>query len=114
MYFDLSAPAGARGAEGMRILQMEPPRRLAFTWNAPPHLPSIRGQRTVVVVTLDVLSATRTKVTLTHSAWGRGGEWDKAYQYFSHAWTRVVLPRLVQRFASGPIDWTQTPGRSAS
>jgi hypothetical protein len=97
----------------MRILQWEPLRRLAFTWNAPPHVPSIRGQRTIVVVTFAPIGADRTRVTLAHSAWGDGPEWDRAYDYFARAWPQVVLPRLARRFASGPIDWSDAPAARA-
>ena len=53
IFFNPQGAPGQRGAEGMRVLAFEPPRRLAFTWNAPPTLPAIRGQRTMVVVELE-------------------------------------------------------------
>jgi uncharacterized protein YndB with AHSA1/START domain len=105
MYFDLDAAPGLRGGEGMRILALQPPTMLSFTWNAPPDLPEVRGQHTTVVVRLEAVDASHTRVRLTHSGWGSGGEWDAAYAYFEGAWKQVVLPRLQRRFASGPLHW---------
>ena len=39
---------------------------------------------------------------------GEGGEWDKAYSYFSNAW-RWVLGMLEYRFNNGPVDWKDPP-----
>jgi uncharacterized protein YndB with AHSA1/START domain len=109
IFFDPNAPAGQRGGDGLRILVYEPPRRLAFTWNAPPAQPVVRAQRTVVTLDLVEQGAGRTRLRLTHSGWGEGAEWDAAYAYFDKAWGGFVLPSLVQRFAHGPIDWEHPP-----
>ena len=105
MFFDLEAPPGKRGGEGMRILAFQPGRMLSFTWNAPPDLPNVRGHKTHVVVRMQPIDSGRTRVILTHDGWGEGEEWDKAFAYFTRAWTEIVLPRLVRRFADGPIEW---------
>ena len=105
IYFTPESPPGERGAEGTRVLAFQPEKMLAFTWSAPPHLPDVRRQRTSVVVRLRRCGEGRTRVTLTHSGWGEGGEWDLAFDYFSRAWREVVLPRLRRRFDTGPIDW---------
>jgi uncharacterized protein YndB with AHSA1/START domain len=89
----------------MRILAIQPGKMLSFTWNAPPTLPTVRGQRTHVVVHLYPTGDRQTHVTLTHDGFGEGDEWDQAYAYFLRAWPRVVLPRLVYRFTHGPLDW---------
>jgi uncharacterized protein YndB with AHSA1/START domain len=111
IFFNPKGEPGQRGAEGMRVLAFEPPRRLAFTWNAPPNIPAIRGQRTMVVVELSPEPGTpaRTRLRFTHLGWGEGADWDKAYEYFDHAWGGVVLPRLQRRFEKGPIDWSAAP-----
>jgi uncharacterized protein YndB with AHSA1/START domain len=106
MLFDLEAAPGEQGGEGMVVMAIQPQRMLAFTWNAPPHLPSVRGQRTHVVVRLCETEAGETRVTLRHDGWGEGGEWDAAFEYFGRAWADVVLPRLKRRFERGPIDWS--------
>ncbi|MHB0858773.1 MAG: SRPBCC family protein [Anaerolineae bacterium] len=104
MLFDLAAPVGSQGTEGMRVLCYLPEELLAFEWNAPPHLSDVRRERTWVVVQLAAQSPAATSVTLTHLGWGAGDAWDAAYAYFERAWS-LVLARLVYRFMVAPIDW---------
>jgi len=111
MLFDLAAEPGKQGGEGMIVLAIDPQRMLSFTWNAPPSLPAVRAQMTHVVVRLSETGTGDTHVTLRHDGWGTGGEWDAAFDYFSRAWSGVVLPRLKYRFAHGPVDWSDPPGR---
>jgi hypothetical protein len=89
----------------MRVMAYQEDKMLAFTWNAPPHLPTVRNQLTHVQVWLDAIAETQTRVTLLHRGWGEGGEWDEAFTYFVSAWGEVVLPRLKERFENGPVDW---------
>jgi uncharacterized protein YndB with AHSA1/START domain len=112
MLFDLDADVGNQGGEGMIVLAVQPRRMLAFTWNAPPHLPTVRGQMTHVTVRMRQMEAEETLVTLRHDGWGEGGEWEEAYRYFKRAWLEVVLPRLKYRFEIGPIDWSEPPSFS--
>lgn len=105
MYFDLEAPVGSRGGEGCVLLAIEQFKMLSFSWNAPPEFPIIRQQRTHVTVRFMQIGAEATKVTLTHDGWGTSPDWQQVYHYFEHAWGEVVLPRLVQRFTLGQIDW---------
>jgi uncharacterized protein YndB with AHSA1/START domain len=109
LYFDLEAPPGERGGEGMRLLALDPPRLLSFTWNAPPHLSTVRGQRTFVQVVLESLADDTTRVHLLHTGFSRGGEWDDVYAYFERAWPDIVLRRLAHRFEHGPYDWESRP-----
>lgn len=104
MYFRPEAPPGQRGGEGLRLLQVDPPRRLAFTWNAPPEQPRVRGQRTMVTLDFESLEGGRTRVRLAHVGWGHGAEWDESFRYFDHAWKEVVMRRLVERFAAPPAE----------
>ncbi len=104
VHFNPYAPPGAKGADDMRVLAVQAPKLISFTWNAPPHLPEARAQRTFVAVRLDPASATETRVTLNHSGWGEGGQWDQAHEYFERAWPNV-LGNLQKRFVEGPIDW---------
>jgi uncharacterized protein YndB with AHSA1/START domain len=105
IYINPLAEPGLKGADDMRFLALQPPRMLSFTWNAPPSLPEARQQRTFVVVRIQPVSEKETRVTLHHTGWGDGGEWDKAYAYFDRAWGNV-LGNLKKRFDSGPVDWT--------
>jgi uncharacterized protein YndB with AHSA1/START domain len=105
------APAGSKGADTMRYLAIQPKSMLSFDWNAPPSLPFVRGQRTVVVLRF-LPDGGRTRVTLHHVGWGdpagsNGKEWDDAYRYFDRAWSQV-LANLQKRYAAGgtPTDWT--------
>lgn len=109
MYFDLAAEPGLQGGEGCCLLAIQPMTMLAFTWNAPPDLPEVRGQYTHVVLRLLALGEQRTRVAMTHDGWGEGGQWDRAFDYFERAWKKVVFPRLAYRFTHGPIDWDHLP-----
>ena len=79
---------------------------LSFDWNAPPSLPQARQQRTFVVVRLAPVDGQSTRVSLHHTGWGDGGEWDKTFVYFDRAWGNV-LGNLKKRFDVGPQDWTE-------
>ncbi|UCG97312.1 MAG: SRPBCC domain-containing protein [Burkholderiales bacterium] len=106
IHFDPTAPPGMKGADEMRIMALQPKKMISFDWNAPPSLPEVRPQRTFVVVRLEPLGERETRVSLHHTGWGDGGEWDKAYAYFDRAWAHV-LANLKKRFESGPVDWTE-------
>ncbi len=105
IYLDPAASPGSKGADDMRFLAVQPKKMISFDWNAPPSLPEARAQRTFVVVRLEPLGDKLTRITLHHSGWGDGGEWDQAYAYFDRAWGNV-LGNLKKRFEQGPQDWT--------
>jgi uncharacterized protein YndB with AHSA1/START domain len=96
---------GMKGADDMRFMALQAPAMLSFDWNAPPSLPEIRKQRTFVVVRLADVDGKSTRVSLHHTGWGDGAEWDKAYAYFDRAWGNV-LTNLKKRHDSGPVDWS--------
>lgn len=104
MFFNPTASEGERGGEGCKILSIQFRKMISFTWNAPPHLPTVRNQYTHVTVRL-FHEEDGVRVHLTHDGWGEGGEWDDAFEYFQNAWANIVLPRLKRRFEKGPIDW---------
>ncbi len=106
IHFDPTAPDGLKGADDMRFLALQPKKMLSFTWNAPPHLPLARAQRTVVIVRLEPFGEAQTRVSLHHTGWGEGGEWDRTFDYFDRAWG-FVLANLKKRFDTGPIDWSE-------
>lgn len=101
------AQPGSKGADEMRYLALQPQKMLSFDWNAPPSLPEVRQQRTVVILRFEPVDEQTTRVRLHHVGWGDGGEWDKAYAYFDKAWGNV-LGNLQKRFDTGqPVDWTE-------
>ncbi len=106
IHFDPTAPPGSKGADDMRFMALQPKTMLSFDWNAPPHLPAARAQRTFVVVRFAPLGDKLTRVSLRHTGWGDGGEWDQAYTYFDRAWGSV-LGNLKKRFEQGPTDWSE-------
>ena len=106
IYIDPDATPGRKGADDMRYMALQPKKMLSFDWNAPPHLPQARAQRTFVVVRIDPVTDKETRVSLYHTGWGDGGEWDQAYAYFDRAWGNV-LANLRKRFDQGPQDWTE-------
>ncbi len=114
IYINPLAETGQKGAEDMRILAFQDRKMLTFTWNAPPFLPEVRKQRTVVIVRFISRGDSLTDVTLQHVGWGdgsggkgsgdNGAEWDKAFDYFTKAWPSV-MKNLKKRFDDGPVDW---------
>lgn len=106
IYIDPGAEPGARGADEMRFMALQPKKMLSFDWNAPPSLPEVRAQRTLVVVRFAPVDASHTRVSLHHTGWGDGGEWDKAFAYFDRAWGQV-LGNLQKRYETGPQDWSE-------
>lgn len=93
LHFDRSQPDGLQGSEGCCFLAWLPERMLAFTWNAPPSFPAIRGQRTWVVVDLTEAGGSTT-MRITHlgwpaSGWTDGSAWPEVYAYFERAWGMV-------------------------
>lgn len=115
VYFVADAPYGGRGCEGCRVHALDPQKRLAFTWSAPPQFPSIRtpGLTSIVDLRFEPLAGGRTRVLFTQYGWGAGGEWPEVRRYFESAWD-VVLGRLKHRFAVGPIDWRNPPAITQS
>ena len=105
IHIDPLAQPGARGADDMRFMALQPMKMLSFDWNAPPHLPEARAQRTFVVLRFDPVDDRNTRVRLHHTGWGDGGQWDQAYAYFDRAWGNV-LANLKKRHETGPLDWT--------
>ena len=105
IFIDPLAEPGMKGADGMEFMALQPKKMLSFDWNAPPSLPEVRKQRTLVVIRFEAVDDTHTRVTLHHTGWGDGGQWDQTFAYFDKAWTRV-LGNLQNRYEKGPVDWT--------
>ena len=97
-------PPGWRGAEDLKVLDFREGEMLSIEWNSPPQWPEVRKIKTCVVIELE-LAEGGTKLTMTHDGWREGKDWNEVFEYFQGAWDDV-LGRLVQRFESGPIDWS--------
>ncbi len=93
--FDMDVAEGLRGSEGCVYLGYVPDEMISFTWNAPPHLP-LRTSHTWVVITFTGSGET-TSVSLTHTGFLEGPDWDDYMAYFKNAWA-YVLNRLVEHW----------------
>lgn len=102
-------PEGSRGGEGNVILTFQENKMLSFTWNAPPEFKEVRNERTHVLLRFIPINDSETRLLFHQDGWGEGGEWEKSFEYFNHAWKKVVLPRLQYRFDTGPVDWNNPP-----
>lgn len=90
VYFLPDAPAGQRGSEGTHVLGFQDERMLTITWALPPYMPEVRPHLTTITILFEEMDENRTRVTLTHSGWGWGGEWDTARAYFVTNWPAVL------------------------
>jgi uncharacterized protein YndB with AHSA1/START domain len=112
IYFSLNAPEGLRGSEDCRVHSVVPMKLFAFEWNQPPTIPALRGVHTLVTLRFEELPQGQVRVEMTHSGWGVGEDWDRAYTYFDRAWD-AVLGNFHYRFMVGPVDWPEGTFRAA-
>lgn len=84
-----------RGTEGCKLLSYIPQEMLAFEWNFPPAVPTLRdsGALTQVVLRFREVGDGKVKVEFAQLGWKKGEDWDKGYAYFDKAWS-FVLGRL--------------------
>jgi uncharacterized protein YndB with AHSA1/START domain len=100
------APAGQRGAEGLKVLSYLPQEMLVFEWSAPPKFEKVRPHRSWVVVQLADLGGGTVRVRLRHAGFAEGAashpddreEWAQVRDYFTKAWP-FVLENLRKHFA---------------
>lgn len=88
LFFTEDARPGERGSEGCQLLAYVPSEMLAFTWNAPPHLP-LRSSHTWVVISFSAVDG-GTAVRLVHTGFLDGPDWDDYMAYFENAWGYVL------------------------
>ena len=90
LYFAPDATTGSRGSEDCEIVSFYQDRWLAFTWNAPPHLPEARKERSLVGIEFIPVGDDQTKLILTHLGFKSGTQWDQTVSYFEKAWPEVL------------------------
>lgn len=82
------------GTLGCKILELDRGRHLSFQWRGPPWAMEMNAEPfpTRVDVTFEPAKglANRTHLTLTHSGYGTGANWDKSYDFFVLGWRRVL------------------------
>jgi len=119
IYFSMQAPEGSRGSETCKILSYLPEKMLSFEWNAPPKFEHARFIHTWVVLNLEELTPTRTRVDLTHLGFAQNAtdnpdhtdEWKQVRAYFTNAWPSV-LTALSDHFASDAQSQTPNADRA--
>jgi uncharacterized protein YndB with AHSA1/START domain/uncharacterized protein YciI len=82
------------GTKGAKVLAYEPGKRLSFEWRGPPWAEPMntRPLPTRVELTFEPASGNpgHTRVRLTHSGFGQGEVWDRAYAFFDRNWGSVL------------------------
>ncbi len=105
LYFDLDSPLGFQGTEGCKVLGFDPERSLAFDFLAPPQFPNVRRLQSRVDLEFEeVQRGGVVRVSLAHSGFLEGEEWDEYFEFSSWSWD-LALRRFQYRFQSGQIDW---------
>lgn len=88
---------------GCRITKLEPHAELAFTWKGPSPLAAVMNQDeerlTRVHITFQA-EGEQTRVTLLHTGWGEGPEWERAREWHVKAW-EMMLQSLRRHLANG-------------
>lgn len=105
LFFDLKAPRGFQGTEACKVLGINAQKTLSFEVLAPPQFPNARRIHTRVDVMFEeMLNGGLVKVSLIHSGFREGEEWDECLNFFNWSWD-LVLGRFQYIFLNGPIDW---------
>ena len=110
IYFFPDAAPGGKGCDGCTVVSFEPERSLVVTWSFPPSIPALREAKVFAKVsfTLAADGPTRTKLLLVHDGFPSSRDGARGRTYFADAWD-TVMGRLVERFATGPVDWKKKP-----
>jgi uncharacterized protein YndB with AHSA1/START domain len=96
MYFMKDAPAGKRGSDDCVLVLLDPPRKVAFTWNFPPSIPTLRDAHTLVTLEFKAASG-GTQIDMIQTGFQAGEDWNKGREYFQAAW-KTVLDSLTSHF----------------
>lgn len=84
---------------GCRILALDPPRLLRFTWRGSDDVADVMnvpGAPTTQVQVELVPAGKGTHLEVVHSGWGEGAGWERARAWFDRAWTGALarLPEM--------------------
>ncbi|KIL35110.1 ATPase [Cohnella kolymensis] len=102
--------------KGCKITSLSPMEQLSFTWKGPDDFAGLMNSSdslTEVQVRFTQAGDKTTNVTIEHTGWGTGEQWDKAFQWHEMAWTQV-LNSLKTALESGEGELCCSPGQSAS
>lgn len=75
---------------GCKVLAVESPHFINFEWKGPKqfkHFMNDVQPLTNVTVLFSDVGNHKTKVTLIHTGWRKGENWEQARKYFINAWT---------------------------
>lgn len=79
---------------GCRVLAVDRPYYFSIEWKGTKDHKSFMNYvspLTNVTVVFSGLSDGRTRVSLVHTGWRQGTDWESAYQFFVHAWTGAFI-----------------------
>lgn len=88
---------------GCRVLSVDRPRLLRFSWRGANEVAAVMNRPDAPVTEVEVrLSPTPdgTRLTLVHSGWADGPDWERARAWFDRAWSGA-LERLRTTLAQG-------------
>ena len=90
LFFDPSNH-DSMSTKGCRITKFEPCALLAFQWKGPDQYAQLMNTppKTQVEVTLTPKDET-TVMTITHTGWGEGSDWEEARGWHDRAWKGVI------------------------
>ena len=79
-------------SEGVKILRYEPSSFLSFEWRGKPEMVEMNVEPfpTWVEIEFETAGNNKTKVSLHHYGFGKGGTWDEGYEFFDKAWNQVL------------------------
>ena len=73
--------------KGCKVLAVGGPNYLNFEWKGPKRFKEFFNMRPLTNITvLFIEEEDKTKITLLHTGWREGSEWEEARQYFLGAW----------------------------
>lgn len=74
------------------FLDVQPNKRLSYTWHAPLNAPGEGGSGPETKVEFALTEKTGvTDLVLTHSGFGYGADWDRSFESHSEGWAFFVL-----------------------